>query len=152
SSCGPGRKNGSARGRTKECPYTGGTIDPRYHLTPNPKPSTKPGQVQALFCQSARGPARRPGPQLRRRLIAPISKFLPPRTLADLAGEIAAKGRKAQNACRRKREKKALPLSPHASRTVVGRACAGYLIPAPRHQSAQLREAPWPQPGRADAR
>ena len=48
SSCGSGRKNGSARGRTKEC-----LESRRQHavrsdsMTPSSHPSTKPGQVQS---------------------------------------------------------------------------------------------------------
>ena len=47
-SCGPGRKNGSTGGRTKEYLKTGGQNAVRSDtLIPSPHPSTKPGQVHA---------------------------------------------------------------------------------------------------------
>jgi len=49
-SCGPGRKNGSARGRTKEYLDTGAQHAVKSHrLIPNTQQSTKPGQVHSEY-------------------------------------------------------------------------------------------------------
>jgi hypothetical protein len=54
-SCGPGWKNGSAGGRTKEWYQTGEQNALRRDtLIPCPQPSTKPGQVQSRFTEMGR--------------------------------------------------------------------------------------------------
>ena len=52
--CGPGWKNGSAGGRTKEWHQTGGQNAVRPDtLIPSSQPSTKPGQVQTISISGA---------------------------------------------------------------------------------------------------